>query len=95
MPAYILADVQISDPAGFRAYQDQVAATLVSYGGTFIVRNGRNAVLEGGWQPHNLVLLAFPSYEQAKAWYEGPEYTPLIADRMKTSTATIVLVDGV
>ncbi|MEK7214107.1 MAG: DUF1330 domain-containing protein, partial [Chloroflexota bacterium] len=52
MAAYIIADVQVTDFAGFQAYQDQVGATLTPYAGKFVVRGGRTEVLEGGYEPH-------------------------------------------
>jgi uncharacterized protein (DUF1330 family) len=42
-----------------------------------------------------MVLLEFPSTEQARRWYDSEEYRPLKAMRMKASTASLVLVDGV
>lgn len=40
MAAYLIADLTITDPDGFRAYQQRVGATLAPYGGTFLVRGG-------------------------------------------------------
>ncbi|MEE9551225.1 MAG: DUF1330 domain-containing protein [Candidatus Binatia bacterium] len=41
-----------------------------------------------------IVVLEFPSMEQAKAWYNDPAYTPMIKLRQSGSDAEIVLVEG-
>lgn len=94
MAAYIIADVQVTDSAGFQAYQNLVGATLAPYGGKFVVRAGRSEVLEGDYQPHRLVMLEFPSYDQAKQWYESQAYADLIPQRQRTSQASIILMEG-
>jgi uncharacterized protein (DUF1330 family) len=95
MPAYVIADVTIEDPERYPDYVRQVPATLEPYGGRFIVRGGALETAEGGWQPQRLVVIEFPSLEQAKAWYESPEYRPARQLRWDTSKARIVFVEGV
>jgi uncharacterized protein (DUF1330 family) len=95
MAAYIVVDIDVHDAPGLEEYRRQVPATVTKFGGRFIVRGGSFQVLEGAWQPKRLVLLEFPSVEQARRWYDSEEYRPLKAMRLKASTATLVLVDGV
>jgi uncharacterized protein (DUF1330 family) len=95
MSAYFIVDIDIHDAAGLEEYRNQVPATLTKYGGRFIVRGGRFERLEGDWQPKRLVLLEFPSVEQAKRWYDSEEYRPLKAMRLKASSSNLILVDGV
>src|SRR5262249_58010085 len=63
-------------------------------GGRFIVRGGKFETLEGQWHPKRLVVLEFPSVEQAKRWYDSEEYRPLKAMRFKASKSNLVLVEG-
>ena len=70
-------------------------ATIAKYGGRFIVRGGKFETLEGNWNPKRLVVLAFPSGEQAKRWYDSAEYRPLKAMRLKASESNLILVEGV
>jgi uncharacterized protein (DUF1330 family) len=95
MAAYIVVDIDIHNAPGLEEYRRLVPGTVAKYGGRFVVRGGAFQVLEGGWQPKRLVLLEFPSTEQAKRWYDSEEYRPLKAMRLKASTANLVLVDGV
>ena len=95
MSAYIIVDIDIHDAAGLEEYRKQVPATITKYGGRFIVRGGKFEQLEGEWQPKRLVLLEFPSVEQARRWYDSEEYRPLKAMRLKASNSNLVLVGGV
>ena len=95
MSAYIIVDIDIHDAAGLEEYRKQVPATVTKYGGRFIVRGGKFETLEGSWQPKRVVVLEFPSTEQAKQWYDSAEYRPLKAMRFKASTSSLVLVEGV
>jgi uncharacterized protein (DUF1330 family) len=95
MAAYVIVDIDVHDAPGLEEYRRQVPATVAKYGGRFVVRGGSFQTLEGDWQPKRLVVLEFPSTEQAKRWYSSEEYRPLLAMRLKASTSNIVLVDGV
>lgn len=95
MSAYFIVDIDIHDAAGLEEYRKQVPATITKYGGRFIVRGGKVEQLEGEWQPKRLVLLEFPSLEQARRWYDSEEYRPLKAMRLKASSSNLILVEGV
>jgi len=85
MPAYVVANVRVADVEGYAEYVAQVPATIEQYGGRFLARAGRAERLEGGVEPARFVILEFPSYEQAKAWYESEEYRPLLELRQRLS----------
>ncbi|HEU4367129.1 MAG TPA: DUF1330 domain-containing protein [Methylomirabilota bacterium] len=95
MAAYFIVDIDVHDSAGLEEYRRRVPATISAYGGRFVVRGGTFEALEGSWQPKRLVLLEFPSLDQAKRWYDSEEYRPLKAMRLKASTSNLILVDGV
>ena len=95
MPAYVIADVEVTDPAGFEDYRKQVPATVAKYGGRFLVRGGSLEAVEGDWRPKRLVVLEFPSLQQARRWYDSPEYKDPKALRLRTSKSKILLVEGV
>ncbi|HEX7250620.1 MAG TPA: DUF1330 domain-containing protein [Burkholderiales bacterium] len=94
MTAYVIADIEVTDPAGYAEYGKHVPATVQKYGGRFAVRGGKLEALEGGWVPKRAVVLEFPSYEQALKWYRSPEYAPLIAMRQKASKGRLFVVEG-
>lgn len=95
MPAYVINDMEITDPVVFEQYRQLTPATVAQYGGRFIVRGGAIEPLEGDWSPKRLVILEFPSAEQARAWIDSPEYAPARRLRQASSRSSIILVEGV
>lgn len=94
MAAYFIVDVEVTDPVGYEEYRQLVPATIAQYGGRFLVRGGAVEQLEGDWQPGRVVVLEFPSLEQAKRWYHSEEYRDPKALRFKTAKAKMILVEG-
>ena len=94
MSAYVIAEIEVTDAAMYDDYRKQVAATVQKFGGRFVVRGGKVEALEGGWSPKRLVVLEFPSMEQAQKWYRSSDYAPLIALRQRASRGRLVLVEG-
>jgi uncharacterized protein (DUF1330 family) len=94
MPAYVIGDIEVTDPVPYEEYRKQVPAVVAKYGGKFIVRGGKVEALEGGWSPKRMVVLEFPSMEQALKWYRSTEYAPLIKLRQKASRGKVLIVDG-
>ncbi len=95
MPAYVVVDVTIKDPDRYPDYVRQVPPTLEPYGGRFLVRGGSVETVEGDWSPRRLVVIEFPSREQARAWYDSPEYAPARSLRWETADARLLIVEGV
>jgi uncharacterized protein (DUF1330 family) len=94
MAAYVIADIEVTDPAAYEEYRRLVPGTIAQYGGKYIVRGGKLEALEGGWAPKRIALLEFPSVEQAQKWYRSREYAPLIKIRQEASRGKLVLVEG-
>lgn len=94
MPAYVIAHIDVKDPVGYEDYKKLAPESIEKYGGRYIARGGKCDVLEGTWQPRRLVLLEFPSAEQARMWWESPEYAPAKAKRQATSTGELVILEG-
>ena len=94
MAAYVIADIEITDGAAFKEYRNRVGATVEKYGGRFVVRGGRVNHKEGDWQSRLVVMLEFPSLEQAERWYNSSEYKPLIAMREKAARTQLIIVEG-
>src|SRR5262245_28426272 len=94
MAAYVIAAVNVTDRALYEDYKKLVPATVAKYGGRFAVRGGAVDSKEGVWKPARLVVLEFPSMEQARKWYDSPEYAPALAMRLKAANAKLILVEG-
>lgn len=96
MAAYVIADVETVNPDAYQEYRRRVPATIEQYGGRFIVRGGQPEIKEGTWRPVRLVVIEFPSLDQARAWYNSPEYAAIIPLRERDArTHGLVIVDGV
>ena len=94
MPAYIIANVEVTNPALYDEYRKGVAATIAQYGGRFLVRGGATEALEGTFQPKRIVVLEFESVERAKQWWNSPEYRPLRDMRQRSSRGDLFVAAG-
>ena len=95
MPAYVIVDITVTDPAGYEDYKKLAPPAVAAYGGKYLARGGRVETLEGDWAPTRLVILEFESVERAKQWLESPEYRPARQLRRRTATGTMIVVEGV
>lgn len=95
MPAYVIVDLTVTDLPTMEEYRKRVPATLTPYGGRFLVRGGAHQTVEGDWKPNRLVVLEFPSLEQAKRWYASEEYREPLAMRLRAGRANMVMVEGI
>jgi uncharacterized protein (DUF1330 family) len=95
MPAYVIVEIDILDPAGYEEYKKLASETVEQYGGKYVVRGGRTEVLEGDWKPKRIVVLQFESAERAKAWLNCEEYRQPRKMRHRTARTNMILVEGV
>ena len=95
MTAYVIADVKVSDPERYRGYMALSPGAIAAAGGEFVVRGGKHEVLEGNWQPNRIVVVRFPSYEKAKAFYDSVLYREARAQREgATEFFNMIVVQG-
>jgi uncharacterized protein (DUF1330 family) len=95
MPAYVLAEIEITNPEGYKEYSAQVPATLAKYGGRFLVRGGKAHLLEGEWPERRRVLLEFPTVDAARQWWDSSEYAKPKELRRSASKGRLLLMEGV
>ena len=95
MPAYFVAEVEITNPAGFQPYGAAVGATLEQYGGRYLTRGGSTELIEGGPEPKRIVILEFADTAAVKRWYESPEYQKILPLRLNNATGRGFIVEGV
>jgi uncharacterized protein (DUF1330 family) len=93
MAAYIIAEVDVTDPDSYAGYRELVPATLETYGGRFLVRGGPAEALEGA-APKRIVILEFADAAAARRWYDSPEYRKAKAMRQAASTGRLILAEG-
>ena len=96
-PAYLIVEMHVTDPEQYKQYMAAAPAAVKACGGEYMVRCGRHETLEGDWKPHRVAVLRFPSYEQAKAFYDGSDYVNHVKPKREGATAyfNMVLVEGV
>jgi uncharacterized protein (DUF1330 family) len=94
MPAYIIVEVSITNPADYEEYKKLTPATIEKYDGKFIVRGAQTRTLEGDWQPERIVVLEFPSVERAVEWWDSEMYAPAKSIRQRSATTKMIVVDG-
>ncbi|MFN8177899.1 MAG: DUF1330 domain-containing protein [bacterium] len=94
MPAYVIVDISVTDPKIYAEYMKVAPATIANFGGKYVVRGGKAEKLEGEWAPRRVVVLEFPSYDRAKAWWASPEYRTASELRERSATANMIVVEG-
>jgi len=95
MSAYVFVNIEVTDPVQYEEYKKLALATVIAHGGRYIARGGRAESLEGSWRPHRVVLLEFPSAQQAKTWWDSEAYRPVKAMRHASARTEMMLVEGV
>ena len=95
MAAYVIAEVEVTNPEGYKEYASHVPGTIAKYGGRFLVRGGAATVLEGDWPTLRRVIIEFPSAEVAKKWWDSTEYAEPKRMRRANSKGRLILLDGV
>jgi uncharacterized protein (DUF1330 family) len=94
MPAYIIADIQVTDPVAYDDYRPLAAASIARFGGRFIVRGGKVDLLEGEPQPERIVVIEFPDAVTARRWYQSEEYQTALKIRQAASRGRVLLVEA-
>jgi uncharacterized protein (DUF1330 family) len=94
MPAYLVVRVRVSDPKAYEEYKKLAAASIEKHSGRYLARGGRTATLEGEEESGRVVVVEFPTFEKAEAWYRSPEYRKAIEARKGAATGQFVLVEG-
>jgi uncharacterized protein (DUF1330 family) len=95
MPAYVIAETDVTDPECYEQYKVVSPTTVAVGGGRFLVRGGELVVLEGDWQPSRLVVLEFEDLAAAKRWYESEVYQEAKKLREGAAHLRVVAVEGV
>ena len=94
MTAYVIVDVTVLDPERYVRYKELAKPVVEAFGGKYLARAGRTETLEGTWTPTRLVILEFPSVEQAHAWHNSEEYRPARDLRHATASTQMVVIEG-
>lgn len=96
MAAYILIDrLSVTDREKFDAYREPAKAAVRCFSGRYVLPHGTHIeALEGNWKPNRIVLIEFDDAQQAKRWWDSPEYAEAKAIHQEVTISNIILVDG-
>jgi uncharacterized protein (DUF1330 family) len=81
MPAYWVARAKVDDPVEYKKYTDRVPDIIARYGGKVLARGGRFQIMEGPETFHRFIVIEFPTFDQATACFNSPEYREAAAFR--------------
>ncbi len=95
MAAYLVVDIDVTDPVQFEEYKKLAPVAIGQYGGRYLIRGGAYEAVEGNWKPQRLTVVEFESMEKAKAFYNSPEYQLAIKARKNAANMNMLLVQGV
>lgn len=94
MPAYVIAEVEVTDPVAYKLYADRAPGVTLPAGGKYLARGGHVEALEGEAPRSRVVVIEFEDVEKARAFYYGKGYQELIPLRQAASKGRLFLVDG-
>jgi uncharacterized protein (DUF1330 family) len=91
---FLYAEFEVLDPAEFEKYREKVGAVAASFGGSYVVRRSEPVVLDGEWTAKRLVIIAFDSPGQVRAFYDSPEYQAILPFRLRSTKGHVLLLTG-
>ena len=94
-PAYVIAEVEVTDPATLQKYGEKAPQIVASFNGHYVVRGGKTVALEGEPPKGYVVVIGFDSLEKARAWYDSPDYAAIRPFRQSSTKSRIFLAEGV
>ncbi len=93
--AYVIVDMDVTDPERYAAYRELARPAVEAGGGRFLARGGATEVLEGDRVPHRTVILEFPDMDTARAWYHSPAYVEARRAREGAAVGSFIAVEGI
>jgi len=95
-PGYVIAEVEVTDPAALQKYGDKAPQIVASFNGHYVVRGGgKIQALEGEAPKGYIVVIAFDSAEKAREWYDSPAYSAIRPIRQSATKSRLFIVEGV
>ena len=95
MAAYLVGEIEVTNPAGLEPYRAAVGETITRYGGRFLVRGGATKLKEGDTEPKYVVIVEFPDAASLERWWTSPEYQKILPSRLENTTGRLFTVEGV
>lgn len=94
MPAYLIAQINVTDPVQYETYKTLASAAVRKFGGRYLTRGGAIETLEGTPETRRVVLLEFPDMETARNFFNSPDYSAARAAREHAAVGQFILLEG-
>lgn len=94
MTAYMIVQTFISDAEKMEEYKALAAPAVAKYGGKYLSRGGRMEHIENEWDAPRVTLLEFPSAEQARTFYNSPDYQEARAKREGAARFVMTILEA-
>jgi uncharacterized protein (DUF1330 family) len=92
-PAYVIAEVEVTDAAAFADYVAKAVPTLGPHKAQFLARSKARSK-EGTAPVGEIVMLRFDSLEEAERWYHSAEYSAAIPLRQRAANSRLFIIEG-
>ena len=95
MPAYMVVQINVTDPDRFAQYRAAVPPVIEASGGRYLVRGAQIEVLEGSHDGRRFVLFEFPSMDAIRAFWHSDAYAKVKALQENAADLDVWAVPGV
>jgi len=92
-PGYVIAEVDVTNPATFKEYAEKTPGTIAAFNGHYVIRGGKSVSIEGE-PPKRFVVIQFDSVEKAKAWEDSPAYDAIKPIRHSSAKSRVFIIEG-
>src|SRR4030095_7544339 len=93
-PVYVVAEIDVTDPATYQTYVERNGALVQSFGGRFLARGGKTQASAGPPPKGRVAIYTFESMEKMQAWRDSAQYKELIAIRDQSSNFRSFAIEG-
>lgn len=94
MSVYIVASIAVQDWEEYGRYQAGFLDIFAKYRGELLAVSDEPRVIEGDWPYTRAVIIRFPDADEARRWYESPEYQAIAQHRWRGSKGTVIIMNG-
>ena len=91
--AYVVVEGEVTDPEGIKPYAARILDTLAPFHYEFLTHGDKATSLEGE-PPKNIIVIAFDSADEARAWYDSAAYNAIKPIRQSAAKSRMYIVEG-
>jgi uncharacterized protein (DUF1330 family) len=96
MAAYLVVDTNLTNPELYERYKLKAKPMVEKYGGEYLARGGKLSIKEDAlWRPTRMVLVKFPSVQDAETFYQSDEYQDILKVSKQSADRTLVILEGI